>query len=180
MSGQIVALLRSRQEMLAITFQKGYEKGTLALVRWSSFKAWGILHPEWEERMNAGLGNTLWGLEDPRPKPPGGPPARCACSPGVRCGAGEPAGRSRRHLHSSCTCSFCALPPQRWWSEMEKTNKPRKTMYLLFHWLLKTTSGTQLPVTGGVLAAEHKLNQDFGEMANFSTSEQMQNLTRYS
>lgn len=63
---------------------------------------------------------------------------------------------------------------------MEKTNKPRKTMYLLFHRLLKMTSGTQLPVTGGVLAAGHKLNQDFGEMANFSMSEQMQNLTRYS
>lgn len=53
-------------------------------------------------------------------------------------------------------------------------------MYLLFHRLLKMTSGTQLPVTGGVLAAGHKLNQDFGEMANFSMSEQMQNLTRYS
>lgn len=48
-------------------------------------------------------------------------------------------------------------------------------MYLLFFWLLKTSSGTQMPITGGILAAGHKLNQDFGEMANF----QFQNKCRF-
>lgn len=53
-------------------------------------------------------------------------------------------------------------------------------MYLLFFWLLKTSLGTQMLVTGGVLAAGHNLNRDFGETANFSISEQMQILTWYS
>lgn len=41
---------------------------------------------------------------------------------------------------------------------------------------------TQLPLTGGVLAAEHELNQDFGEMANFNFNlrKKMQNLTQSS
>lgn len=136
LSGQGLTLPRRQQR--ARPYLSGAEKGPLALVRlWVIFLAtWLVPPPEWNEHMWSGLGGAFRGWKTPTLSPWGGPPARCACSPGARCGAAGLAGQPRHRLRSSCTCSSCALPPRQWWSETQKTSKPN--------------SAAAFPATGGV------------------------------